>query len=301
LKQKEFLISRVGHQFKNVGFPDGPYWGGRNPWDAAQDVRGLIAEIASDPGGEARSILIKLLVDRDLDSYHYNLKHAIAQQAEVRRRALYSQPSWSQTCQSLQGGVPANPAELHALIISYLQDISMQIRHSNTDSYKQFWRCDSSARTQAPQVEDYCRDRLIDLLRAKVNGLKVRVEPEGHMARDKRADIVITTNVGVKVPIELKRDSHAKVMSACTTQLDRWYTRDPETGGFGIYGVFWFGNKLDNKRKRNSKIESIANANEMEMALRRRLSPEEQYYLGVIVIDVSDSIEISKKRRHRTH
>jgi hypothetical protein len=49
------------------------------------------------------------------------------------------------------------------------------------------------------------------------------------------------------VLVELKKDVHDGVWSAAETQLDRFYTRDPEAAGFGIYGVFWFGDKRQGK------------------------------------------------------
>lgn len=61
-----------------------------------------------------------------------------------------------------------------------------------------------------------------------------------------RADICIFANK-MKLVIELKRDYHSEVWTAVERQLDRFYTRDPEANGFGIYGVFWFGEK----RKQN--------------------------------------------------
>jgi hypothetical protein len=54
------------------------------------------------------------------------------------------------------------------------------------------------------------------------------------MAGDKRADISVSLPAQ-KVPLELKRDYHRDVWSAAETQLDRFYTRDPDASGFDVY------------------------------------------------------------------
>jgi len=48
---------------------------------------------------------------------------------------------------------------------------------------------------------------------------------------------------GRKILCELKRDYHAEVWAAAVEQLERFYAHDPEAKGFGIYCVFWFGDK----------------------------------------------------------
>lgn len=51
---------------------------------------------------------------------------------------------------------------------------------------------------------------LIMLMRPSLLPLGITVEPEGHMARDKRADISVAMP-GRKILCELKRDYHAEV------------------------------------------------------------------------------------------
>lgn len=63
------------------------------------------------------------------------------------------------------------------------------------------------------------------------------------MVIDKRADIVLLNSAKQKLPIEVKRDYHPDLWTACENQLDRLYTRDPQAQGYGIYLVFWFGDK----------------------------------------------------------
>jgi hypothetical protein len=137
-------------------------------------------------------------------------------------------------------------------------------------------------------IEDICRDRLIDLLKPCLIPLSIRIEPEGHMAEDKRADIVILPPPGQKLPLELKRDVHEDLWEACKNQLERMYTRDPEAEGYGVYVAFWFGPKRYGRMPTApSGITKPSSAAELEVALRSLIGNDSRDRLEVMVIDVS--------------
>jgi hypothetical protein len=71
------------------------------------------------------------------------------------------------------------------------------------------------------------------LLRSRVAPLGISLEPEGHMAADRRADISASMPAR-KVLCEVKRDYHPDVWMAPDRQLERFYAHDPEALGFGI-------------------------------------------------------------------
>jgi hypothetical protein len=111
------------------------------------------------------------------------------------------------------------------------------------------------------------------------------------MADDKRADIAVA-RPGMKVLVELKKDVHSDVWSAAETQLDRLYTRDPEAAGFGIYGVFWFGDKRRGKLPSAPGLAAAPKtASEMADTLRALLPESIRFRITVVVFDVSGPIE----------
>jgi hypothetical protein len=105
------------------------------------------------------------------------------------------------------------------------------------------------------------------------------------MAQLRRTDVAATC-ARMKLVVELKRHYHPKVWSAASEQLDRFYVRDPEAKGFGIYVVLWFGTQKPtpslgpNKRKPRS-------ASEMAAALMERLPADQQLRIACVVLDVS--------------
>jgi hypothetical protein len=117
--------------------------------------------------------------------------------------------------------------------------------------------------------------------------LGIAVEPEGHMAGDKRADMSVVIP-GCKVLCEWKRDYHAKVWTAIEGQLERFYAHDPDAKGFGVFGVFWFGDKRPQVIPAPPNgMQRPQSAAEMERMLIELTPAAMRYRLAVIVIDVS--------------
>jgi len=90
----------------------------------------------------------------------------------------------------------------------------------------------------------------------------------------------------------LKRDYHAEVWTAIEGQLERFYAHDPDAKGFGVYCVFWFGDK----RKPHAipappnGINRPQSAAEMEQMLIGLMPQDMRQRLAVIVIDVSGAV-----------
>jgi hypothetical protein len=169
-------------------------------------------------------------------------------------------------------------------------DLKVRIAGANTDIYKRFWNEDRYTRPTTPKPEESRRDVLVDLLRPSLLPLDATAEPEGHMVADGRADIAVAMP-GRKILCEVKRDYHADVWSAAETQLDRFYTIDPEAKGFGVYGVFWFGDNRGRPRVRVPApprgMPRPQSAAEMEAMLRSLLPEEKRDRIAVVVLDVS--------------
>jgi hypothetical protein len=134
-----------------------------------------------------------------------------------------------------------------------------------------------------------------------VDLLGIIVEPEGHMVADKRADITAALP-GRKLILELKRDIHAELWSAPATQLDRFYTRDPEASGYGVYGVFWYGKHRQGTVPKHPKGNTAPkSAVELEVMLNDIIVAEQRSKLRAIVIDVSvpDGQRVGAAKRRR--
>jgi hypothetical protein len=289
LNALEFMARLTGRCYADTPHPDQGWSGDRNPWDASEHFRALVNVISGSSSEAATAVLIRLEADPTLSSYHLHIRHALANQRQRRRDAQYERPDWLKTVAALNDGAPATVADLHALTVQHLQDIRRQIERENTDIYKRFWNVDGFEKPVTPRPEGSSRDYLIDLMRLRLLPKGITVEPEGHMAADKRADISVAMPKR-KILCELKRDYHGEVWTAIELQLDRFYTHDPEAKGFGIYCVFWFGAGRPNEIPLPPNgLNRPQSAGEMEQMLKTSLGSRDLNRIAVVVIDVSGS------------
>jgi hypothetical protein len=286
----EFMVRLAGSLFPEAPHPPRGWSGNANPWDAADWIRSLISMVSASPSEAATHALERLRDDSQLVSYRPHVLHALANQRQRRRDAEYDRPDWSQTIAALENGPPATVADLHALLVAHLVDMKERIARTNTDIFRQFWNVEAPERLVAPRPEEVCRNELVDLMRPSLMPLGIMVEPEAHMVANKRADISVAMP-SRKILCELKRDYHAEVWTAIQGQLERFYAHDPDAKGFGVYCVFWFGDKrpypIPAPPNGMSRPQSAA---EMEQMLTGLVPPDMRQRLAVIVIDVSGAV-----------
>ena len=113
------------------------------------------------------------------------------------------------------------------------------------------------------------------------------------MAADKRADMVAIAP-GMKGVAEIKRDTHADVWTALETQLDRLYTRDPDASGYGIYVVFWYGEKRRGRVPVGPGGRIPSSAADMERLLQESVPDSKKARIAVIVLDVSGHAPVAR-------
>ena len=280
------LIRLLGIEFPPIERIAGAHWVTR-AMETSDLVTDLINRLGSNPDEDATHSIRELLADKRLSKWQNLLRYALHAQQVSRREALFQHPSIAEVEKTLSNMQPVNAADLAALTGELLREQACWIRNGNSDAYKQFWNLDSHARPTKPRVEDACRDTLLDRLRSRLSVLGIDIQPEGHLADDKRSDIRVSFGgvQGIAVPVEIKRDSHPDLWRAMRDQLINQYTRDPRCGGRGIYVVFWFGGvgmpvPLDGGPRPK-------NAAELEDRLRNTLTPEERRLIHVCVLDVS--------------
>ena len=268
----------------------------RHEWDATQFALGMLNTLAAEISDGAQQALRRALQDKGTRGFHDDIKHALAQQLVRRIDAEFRQPTWNSTVDTLANGAPASIADLQALVLAELHDLQIHYVGSNIDSHKTFWNEGPHGQVKSPKPENSCRNALVQELRRRMKDHGVRVEPEGQMARQRRADIAVTFGE-MKLVLELKRHYHPDVWTAASEQLNRFYVRDPESKGFGIYLVLWFGTHrltptLGKGKKRPGSAEG------MKTALIERLPADHRLRIACVVLDVSSG---DSKRRTSNH
>ena len=277
----ELLIHLVGsHVGPDLLDADGEF---TPAMQASRLVNDLIQRLAASPTKDARDALNRLLADPVLSRWRDVLSQAQDVQRVTWRDASYRHPTIEQVCQTLNDGTPTNAADLAALVMDRLRELAVQIRSGNTDDWSQYWN-EPHGQIPTPKYENRCRDVLLSDLQLRLRLLQgVDAQPEGQYANDKRADIRVSYR-DFQVPVEIKRNMKRDLWSSMRNQLIAKYTIDPDTDGYGIYLVFWFGKDRTQPPPSGTRP---ANAEELKKRLESTLSPNEARKISICVIDVS--------------
>ena len=259
-------------------------WGVTPAMEASRLVGYLIQRLAASPAKDASTSLTDLLADPALSRWHDALSRAQDSQLVIRRDATYHHHEIEQVCQTLNGGTPANAADLAALVHHRLQDLAEQIRTGNTDDWRQYWNVDFHGQPVDPRPEESCRDTLLSALRQRLPE-GVDAQREGQYANDNRADIRVSCD-DFQVPVEIKKNMHRDLWSALHNQLIAKYTTDPATGGCGIYLVFWFGKEHTQPPPSGARPAGPEELRE-RLKAEATLTPVEARKISICVVDVS--------------
>ena len=256
------------------------------PIQADGMLRSFIDRLSEDASDAAGKALESLASDDRLVNWRSPLLDRLHRQKSVRREAAFLHPSLEQVAELLDNGRPANAADLAALTVDRLHQLSRRIRDGATSDWRQYWNVDRYNRAQRPKPENACRDALLSDLRRDLAPLGIEATKEGSHADDKRSDIRVASSVsGLNVPVEIKRSCHRKLWSAMHTQLIE-YTHDPGADGYGIYLVFWFGD-VEGCRPTPRAGPRPRSPEELRRALHDSLAESERRKIFVCVIDVS--------------
>ena len=259
--------------------PMGSTSGNNNSWDAAEYLGALINRLGADTADEAIDEL-SALRDAPKDGYTDNLKRVFAEQAQKVVEENYTPPTITEICAVLNDGPPDSASQLQAIMIEELRAAQNKIRSHPVDWYRDFFD------QGIPKDEEACRDTLLKLLGDYRYG--IQCAPEGHLADDKRADIVCTIGE-LMLPIEVKGQWHKDLWHAADTQLEWLYGNDWRAERKGIYLVFWFGEKVPKNKKPMPPIKGInrpSTADELRASLIENSKAASQGRIEVVVLDL---------------
>ena len=246
---------------------------------ASRFVNGLIQRLAASPTKDASQALAALLADPALSAWSDVLSRARDAQQVTWRDANYRHFTIEQVCQTLNDGTPTNAADLAALLMDRFDEIADRIRTNNANYWRPYWNEDKNQNPTTPKHENSCRDALLRDLRLYFTN----AEPEVQNIGNTRTDICVAYP-SFQVPVEIKKNSHQELWSSMRNQLIAKYTIDPNTDGYGIYLVFWFGKDLTPPPPSGTRP---TNTEELKKRLKATLSPDEARKISVCVIDVS--------------
>ena len=250
--------------------------------DTSDRISALIAQLGSLASDAAQQALGDLIDGPQLPPWQGQLTSSLERQRVVHRDASYHRPTIEQVQCTLRDQAPANVADLAALLVERIHDVSEDVRGGNSNPWRQFWNEDGYGRLTTSKHENSCRDSLLAALEERLPA-EVDAAPEGSYAAGRRADIRVSRGA-FNVPVEIKKNSHIDLWRALRSQLIGRYTTDPATGGYGIFLVLWFGNDVTKPPPDGNRP---ATPEELQRRLARDLTPVEARKVTVVVMDVT--------------
>src|SRR5262249_10957617 len=135
--------------------------------------------------------------------------------------------------------------------------------------------------------ENTARNRIVDMLEARLNALNLGVVIEHQMANAKRCDFTASTSISgspAVMVVELKGQWHKELYTAAAVQLAARYTIYPGAADQGVYLVLWFGEDVTIAGKKN---RSITSADQLRRQILIEMPAELSGRIDVYVLDVS--------------
>ena len=249
--------------------------------DMSRLVTLLVEFIATIPSREASSVFEDLCGDPTLFEWEDHLLFYREYQSVAARDAQFIYPSICAVNRVLDGGSPANPADLHALVVDQLSRIGESYRVHEANFWKRFWNEDSLGRPSRPKVENSCRDLLVaDLLDSLPSSAEAI--PEARFVHDNRADALVQYGDSA-VSIKIKIASNRSVWVGLRDQLIEKYGKHRSTWGYGIYTLLWFGSYTEDGRNQPVDLDVL----QSEVVRMAGLSDAERSKVAVVVLDLS--------------
>lgn len=284
LKLMSWIAYRFSYPFSKTEMPTGGFSGNRHPYDASNFITFCLTEVSNITTFEAQTELRKLKKCVH-PSYTVFITNLLVEQANNIRDANYQAPRLVDLLNIFQDKAPKDCKNLKLLILELLDEIQSKVKSSELDTYKMFYEDGKSKEPQKPHGENYCRDRLADLLKPYIEPYQFRLDTEKDMSDDKRADLVCNSSE-MQLPIEVKGQWHPDLWTAMNDQLGDLYLKHHESQGQGIYLIFYFGENVTKKPKGNSNYKP-QNALELQRTLTACIKEKYKEGIEVFVMDLS--------------
>jgi hypothetical protein len=256
----------------------------------------VIYQIGRDDPSTSIAVFDRILSDPRFMDFHSDIRSERV--AALRKLALagFRAPRPAEISRLLDQSKIASVEDMRALLIELLDDIQARIRGAATDPVDVFYS--GGKRVD----ENTARNRIVEMLEARLNALNLGVVVEHQMADAKRCDFTASTSIGGSqtiLVVELKGQWNRELYTAAAIQLSDRYTIYPGAAGQGVYLVLWFGG---NEKVAGKKESSITSASELRQAIIASMPDDLAGRIDVFVLDVSRpdgaaAVGKAKKRR----
>lgn len=258
-------------------------WGSSDPEDetAYRFLTDAVFLIGRDNPSNSIPVFDRVLADNRFRDFHSAIKSQRA--AAIRQQALagFRAPRAVDISKLLDESKIASVEDMRALLVELLDEIQGRLKGAATNPVDVFYS--GGKRID----ENTARNRIVDMLEARLNALNLGVVIEHQMADAKRCDFTASTSINgtpVVLVTEIKGQWNKELYTAASVQLAGRYTIYPGAADQGVYLVLWFG---VNVTVAGRKAPSITSADLLREEIVKNMPADLLGRIDVYVLNVS--------------
>jgi hypothetical protein len=264
-----------------VDLPDSYGTGDPEDETAYRFLKDAVFHIERDDPSNSIPVFDRILSDIRFADFHNSARSLKA--IAVRQLALsgFQTPSPADISRLLDENKIASVEDMRAVLIELLDEIQGRLKGAATNPVDVFYsggdRID----------ENTARNRIVDMLEARLNALHLGVVIEHQMADAKRCDFTASTTINgspIVLVTEVKGQWNAELYTAASAQLTERYTIYPGAADQGVYLVLWFG---AGETVAGKKAPAITSADELRREIIAQMPDNVTGRIDVYVLDVS--------------
>lgn len=258
-------------------------WGTGSPRGerAYRYLSGIVWAIGRDDSENSIAVIDRLRADTRFATFDKVLRSMRATCVRSRTLRDFRPPSPGEVVQMLDVTRPVTVEHLRAILREHLETIQGEIRGGDLNIGAMFY--DGGRRVN----ENTATERLVALLRPRLQPLGLSDALEHQLAQGNRCDITVVTMVGGRrrlLVIEAKGQWNRELFTAAKAQLHEKYAIHPDAAEQGIYLVYWFGGTETIGGRRDN---TILNAQDLEARVAESIPDDLRKRLDVFVLDLS--------------
>ena len=271
-------------------------WGSSDPENetAYRFLTDVVFLIGRDNPSNSIPVFDRVLTDNRFRDLHSAVKSQRA--AAIRQQALsgFRAPRAVDISKLLDESKIASVEDMRALLVELLDEIQGRLKGAATNPVDVFYS--GGKRID----ENTARNRIVDMLEARLNALNLGVVIEHQMADAKRCDFTASTSINgspIVLVTEIKGQWNKELYTAASVQLAGRYTIYPGAADQGVYLVLWFG---DNVTVAGRKAPSITSADLLREEIVQSMPADLLGRIDVYVLDVSRAKKVKKASTAKT-
>ena len=255
------------------------------PEHSTSIMKGLLENIRKNASDEAKKAIETISVGND--SWSEEVRDAVVRQREAWAREQFEPLGPKDIAFMVDNSTPQSADQMHAAGLEALEVLQARIKSSSEDLATPYIGI-IAMKDNGKKRENALNAHTATLL-SLPNG--VQAHPEHQMRNESRADIGLVANSPDKLlPIEAKGQWNSGLYTAVINQLEPKYSTHWQTGGRGIYLVYWLGAEQEEKRNQVCKPKGRKrpdSAATLKAEIEASLPPEMLERISVVVLDIT--------------